>query len=229
MVVRELNGGLYRGPHQRGTDEASDKTWYEKSEIHRVAHTAFQTARKRKGKVTSVDKSPILATSWLWRATVETVHEEYPDVRLEHMWIDNAAQQLVRNPRDFDVILTEVTFGDILSDLIGGIVGSVGLLPSAALGSRARALYEPIHGSAPRMAGQNRANPIGTIACLPMMMEYSFGLPLPAAVIRGATQLAIDCGARTRDLNRVWGITASEMGNRIEACLEPSFRSFGFN
>lgn len=227
MVVRELNSGLYRGPHWRGTSEASDEMRYHAGEVDRVARIAFQVARKRRGKVTSVDKSPLLATSWLWRDTVEVVHREYPAVQLEHMWIDNAAQQLVRNPGGFDVILTEVTFGDILSDLIGGIVGSVGLLPSAALGDGPRALYEPIHGSAPRMVGQDRANPIGAIACLPMMMEYSFGLPLAAATIRGAIQLAIDGGARTRDLNRAGGLTAAEMGSRVEACPEDGLERSG--
>lgn len=223
MVVRELNGGLYRGPHRRETSEASDEMRYHASEIHRVAQIAFQIARKRRGKVVSVDKSPLFATSWLWRDTVEIVHEDYPDVQLEHMWVDNAAQQLVRNPRGFDVIFTEVMFGDILSDLIGGIVGSIGLLPSAAIGDGPKALYEPIHGSAPKMVGQNRANPIGAIACLPMMMEYSFDLPLAAAVIREAIQLAIDRGARTRDLDRAEGITAAEMGKKIEANLEESY------
>jgi 3-isopropylmalate dehydrogenase len=227
MVVRELNGGLYRGPHQREADEASDVTRYRASEISRVAHVAFRVARQRRQKVTSIDKSPLLATSSLWRETVETAREEYPDVHLEHMWVDNAAQQLVRSPREFDVLLTEVTFGDILSDLVGGIVGSIGLLPSVALGDGPRGLYEPIHGSAPRMVGQNRANPIGAIACLPMMMEYSFNLPLAAAVIRGAIQLAIDDGARTRDLVRASGITATEMGKRIEARLEESLKLHG--
>lgn len=223
MVVRELNGGLYRGPHRRETNEAWDEMRYHASEIRRVAQIAFQVARKRRRKVVSVDKSPLFATSWLWRDTVEMVHEDYQDVQLEHMWVDNAAQQLVRNPRGFDVILTEVMFGDILSDLIGGIVGSIGMLPSAAIGDESKALYEPIHGSAPQMVGQNRANPIGAIACLPMMMEYSFGLPLAATVIRDAIQLTIDRGARTRDLDRAEGITAAEMGKRVEANLKESY------
>lgn len=222
MVVRELNGGLYRGPHQRDADEASDIARYRASEISRVAHSAFRVASRRRKKVTSVDKSPLLATSSLWRETVEMVREKYADVHLEHMWVDNAAQQLVRNPGEFDVLLTEVTFGDILSDLVGGILGSIGLLPSAALGDGPKGLYEPIHGSAPRMVGHNRANPIGAIACLPMMMEYSFDLPLAAAVIRGAIQLALDEGARTKDLDRVSGITAAEMGERTQARLEES-------
>jgi 3-isopropylmalate dehydrogenase len=222
MVVRELNGGLYRGPHRRVTDEASDVAMYRTSEISRVAHSAFRVARRRRKKVTSVDKSPLLATSSLWRETVETVREKYADVHLEHMWVDNAAQQLVRNPGEFDVLLTEVTFGDILSDLVGGILGSIGLLPSAALGDGPKGLYEPIHGSAPRMVGHNRANPIGAIACLPMMMEHSFDLPLAAAVIRGAIQMALDEGARTKDLDRVSGITAAEMGKRVQARLEES-------
>lgn len=223
LVVRELNGGLYRGPHRREAEEASDETRYRTAEISRVAHIAFQMARKRAGKVTSVDKAPLLATSGLWRETVDAVREEYPDVRLEHMWVDNAAQQLVRAPREFDVLLTEIMFGDILSDLLGGIVGSIGLLPSAALGDGPKALYEPIHGSAPRMVGQNRANPIGAIACLPMMMQYSFDLPQVATVISRAIQLALDGGARTKDLDRANGITAAEMGRSIEANLEKSY------
>lgn len=227
LLIRELNGGLYRGPHLRDADQAHDETRYEASEIERVAHLAFRLTRGRRGKVTSVDKAQVLATSWLWRDTVNKVHAEYPDIDLEHMYVDNAAQHLVRNPRDFDVILTEVAFGDILSDLMGGIVGSIGLLPSAALGSLPRGLYEPIHGSGTRMIGQNRANPIATIACLPMMMEYSFNQPLAARVIRGAIQLAIDSGARTRDLNPEHGLTAAEMGKKIQAALEEGFEQAG--
>jgi 3-isopropylmalate dehydrogenase len=222
LLIRELSGGLYRGPHIRDSNQARDETRYEVSEIERVAHLAFQLAQGRRGKVTSVDKAQVLATSWLWRDTVNNVSAEYPDIDLEHMYVDNAAQHLVRSPRDFDVVLTEVAFGDILSDLMGGIVGSIGLLPSAALGSSPRGLYEPIHGSGTRMVGQNRANPIATIACLPMMMEYSFDQPLVAKMFRGAIQLAIDSGARTRDLDQTHGITAAEMGKRIHAALEES-------
>lgn len=203
VVVRELTGGIYFG-EPRGRNEAGDKAFdscvYSKAEIERVAHVAFGYARRRRGKVTLVDKANVLATSRLWRETVTAIHKaEYPDIALDFMYVDNAAMKMVSNPRDFDVILTENMFGDILSDVSGVINGSIGLLPSASFGD-SRALFEPIHGSYPQAAGKDIANPIATILSAAMMLEDSFGLSQEAAVIREACADAIAKGIITEDI-----------------------------
>lgn len=203
VVVRELTGGIYFG-EPRGRSEAGDKAFdscvYSKAEIERVAHVAFGYARRRRGKVTLVDKANVLATSRLWRETVTAIHKaEYPDIALDFMYVDNAAMKMVSNPRDFDVILTENMFGDILSDVSGVINGSIGLLPSASFGD-SRALFEPIHGSYPQAAGKDIANPIATILSAAMMLEDSFGLSQEAAVIREACADAIAKGIITEDI-----------------------------
>lgn len=203
VVVRELTGGIYFG-EPRGRNEAGDKAFdscvYSRDEIERVAHVAFGYARRRRGKVTLVDKANVLATSRLWRETVTAIHKaEYPDMSLDFMYVDNAAMKMVSNPRDFDVILTENMFGDILSDVSGVINGSIGLLPSASFGD-SRALFEPIHGSYPQAAGKDIANPIATILSAAMMLEDSFGLPQEAAVIREACADAIAKGIITEDI-----------------------------
>ena len=169
MVVRELTGGIYFGAKERTEDRASDVMSYTKEEIRRIAIKAFEIARKRSCRLTSVDKANILETSRLWRATVNEVAASYPDVEVSHLYVDNAAMQLVRNPRQFDVILTENMFGDILSDEASMITGSIGMLPSASLRSDSFGMYEPIHGSAPDIAGQDKANPLATILSVSMI------------------------------------------------------------
>ena len=210
LIVRELTGGLYFGtPSGESADEsgrhAIDTLPYHEDEIRRIAHVAFESARARRRLVTSVDKANVLATSRLWRTVVSEVGQEYPDVRLEHRLVDSTAMLLVTQPSLFDVILTENLFGDILSDEAAVLAGSLGLLPSASLGSRRTAhglfgLYEPIHGSAPDIAGTNSANPIGTILSGAMLARESLGLPEVAAAIEQAVAAVIRGGARTADL-----------------------------
>src|SRR3972149_1418861 len=182
MVVRELTGGLYFGA-PRGIEKLSDGTErgintmiYTTPEIERIAKAAFDVARKRRKKVTSVDKANVLETTELWRKVVTKMHKDYQDVELNHMYVDNCAMQLIRNPKQFDVIVTENTFGDILSDEAAMLTGSIGMLPSASLGGKV-GLYEPIHGSAPDIAGTDKANPIATILSVAMMLRFSFNLP----------------------------------------------------
>ena len=185
IVVRELIGGVYFGEHSTaevdGEKKATDIMAYSEHEIRRVAHVAFQTAQKRRKRVTSVDKANVLDTSRLWRKVVTEVAAEYPDVELLHMYVDNAAMQLVRDPSQFDVIVTENLFGDILSDEASQITGSIGMIPSSSMGAGTRGLYEPIHGSAPDIAGQNKANPIGTILAAAMMLRFSFDMEIGRA------------------------------------------------
>ena len=179
LVVRELTGGVYFGRHERAADgqSALDLMPYSVAEISRIARVAFEAARKRRGRVTSIDKANVLETSRLWRETVTRIREEeYADIELDHMYVDNGAMQLVRAPQHFDVILTENMFGDILSDEASQITGSIGMLPSASLRSDGFGLYEPIHGSAPDIAGQDIANPLATILSAAMMLKHSFGL-----------------------------------------------------
>ena len=204
LMVRELTGGIYFGERGRREGrfgpEAYDTESYSVMEIERIAHVAFAAARKRRGSVVSVDKANVLETSRLWRETVHRVAEQYPDVTVQDMLVDNAAMQLVRRPAQFDVIVTTNMFGDILSDEASQITGSIGLLPSASLGDGARGLYEPIHGSAPDIAGTGRANPIATILSAAMMLRYSFGLGAEADGIEAAVDKALADGCRTADI-----------------------------
>lgn len=204
LVVRELIGGIYFGEKNTGVVDglrtAYDTERYNEEEIKRIAHTAFQAARNRKKKVTLVDKANVLDSSKLWRAVVAEVQTEYPDIALEYMYVDNCAMQLVRNPAQFDVILTNNIFGDILSDEASMITGSIGMLPSASLGEDGVHLYEPIHGSAPDIAGKDMANPCGMILSVAMMFRYSFGLEKEAKWIEDAVQEVLASGARTADL-----------------------------
>ena len=204
VMVRELTGGIYFGERGRREgkygSEAYDTEAYSVMEIERIARVAFETARKRRKNVISIDKANVLETSRLWRETVHRIAEEYPDVSCTDMLVDNAAMQLVRNPTQFDVVVTTNMFGDILSDEASQITGSIGLLPSASLGSTKRGLYEPIHGSAPDIAGQNKANPIATILSAAMMLRYSFDLGKEADEIEAAVDRVLNKGLRTADL-----------------------------
>ncbi|NTV47516.1 MAG: 3-isopropylmalate dehydrogenase, partial [Chlorobiales bacterium] len=197
VVVRELTGGIYFG-QPRGYDQ--NKGWntmvYERYEVERIARQAFDLARKRGKRVMSIDKANVLEVSQFWREIVHDIHKQYPDVELKDMYVDNAAMQIVRNPKQFDVIVTSNLFGDILSDISGMITGSLGMLPSASLGDK-YALYEPIHGSAPDIAGQNKANPLATIASVAMMFEYTFDMLKVARLIYDAIEKTLDKGYRT--------------------------------
>lgn len=201
VVFRELTGGIYFG-EPRGYDEnrGFNTMVYEKYEIERIAHQAFKVAQKRKKVLTSVDKANVLEVSQFWRKTVEEVSKEYPDVKVVNMYVDNTAMQIVRDPRQFDVIVTSNLFGDIISDIAGMITGSLGMLPSASLGDK-YALYEPVHGSAPDIAGQNKANPIAMIGSVAMMFDLSFGLKEAAELIEKAIERTLDQGFRTVDIN----------------------------
>lgn len=204
MMVRELTGGIYFGERGRREGkygaEAYDTECYSKMEIERIARVAFETARKRNKNVISIDKANVLESSRLWREVVHEVGKEYPDVTLTDMLVDNAAMQLVKNPRQFDVVVTSNMFGDILSDEASQITGSIGMLPSASLGATKRGMYEPIHGSAPDIAGQNKANPIATILSAAMMLRYSFDLMEEAKAIEDAVDRFLEAGYRTADI-----------------------------
>ena len=202
MVVRELTGGIYFGKKGKSEDgnEAYDIMSYTRPEIERIARKAFEIAQKRNGKVTSVDKANVLETSRLWRATTEEVKKDYPDCSLDHLYVDNASMQLVRNPHQFDVILTENMFGDILSDEASMITGSIGMLPSASLREDSFGMYEPIHGSAPDIAGLDIANPIATILSIAMMLRYTFSLAKEADSVEAAVYQALEDGYRTPDI-----------------------------
>ena len=204
MMVRELTGGIYFGERGRREgkygEEAYDTECYSKMEIERIAKVAFETARKRNKNVISIDKANVLESSRLWRATVHEIAKDYPDVTCTDMLVDNAAMQLVKNPAQFDVVVTSNMFGDILSDESSQITGSIGMLPSASLGSTKRGMYEPIHGSAPDIAGQNKANPIATILSASMMLRYSFDLDKEADTIDAAVDKFLEMGYRTADL-----------------------------
>lgn len=205
LVVRELTGDIYFGePRGEGLRDglryAYDTMIYDEQEIRRIAHIGFQTARTRRKKVCSVDKANVLAVSRLWRAVVEEVHREYGDVALEHMYVDNAAMQLVARPADFDVILTGNLFGDILSDQAAAVAGSLGMLSSASLGSGKPGLYEPAHGSAPDIAGQDKANPLASILSVALMLRMSLDAPEAAEAVEEAVRAVIREGHRTADL-----------------------------
>ncbi len=204
VVVRELTGGLYFGKpsgfEQRNGEEVGFNTMiYSESEVKRIAEIAFDIARKRKKKVCSVDKANVLETSQLWRKIVLEVAKKYPDVELSHMYVDNCSMQLIRNPKQFDVIVTENLFGDILSDEAAMLTGSIGMLASASLGGTV-AMYEPVHGSAPDIAGQNKANPIAMIASVAMMLKYSFEMNNESDAIEHALEKVLSNGFRTGDI-----------------------------
>jgi 3-isopropylmalate dehydrogenase len=208
IVFRELTGGIYFGERTRTADRATDLCVYTVGEVERIARAAFKTARKRRNLVTSVDKANVMETSRLWREVVTRIHaEEFSDVKLEHALVDSMAMQLIRRPRDFDVILTENMFGDILSDEISVLGGSIGLLPSASLGDGGPGLFEPIHGSAPDIAGQNLANPVGTILSAALMLRHSMGLDEEADSIERAVAAVLAAGAVTADLGGPLGTT----------------------
>jgi 3-isopropylmalate dehydrogenase len=226
LIVRELTGGLYFGKPsgrmvENGEEKVVDTLLYKKEEIKRIVKAAFELARKRKKKVTSVDKANVLESSRMWREIAEEVAQEFPDVTLEHMLVDNAAMQLIRSPQQFDVIVTENMFGDILSDEASMLSGSLGMLPSASLSTSGPSLYEPIHGSAPDIAGQNKANPIATILSAAMMLRLSFGLSEEADAIEKAVQQVLAAGLRTADIaqkgQRV--VSTDEMVNEIKATI----------
>ena len=222
LFVRELTGGIYFGKKWREGDRAVDECAYTVGEIERVTRMAGRLAVRRRSKITQIDKSNVLETSRLWRNVSERViREEFPSVNIDHMLVDSAAMQLIRNPRDFDVILTENLFGDVLTDEGAMLAGSLGVLPSAALGDGKRGLYEPIHGSAPDIAGKGIANPIGTIMSTAMLLRHSLGLDAEAVAIEKAVGRALDAGARTADIATPGSkpLSTSEMGDAVLAAL----------
>jgi 3-isopropylmalate dehydrogenase len=230
IIVRELTGGIYygtpRGITGAGAEERAVNTMlYTRPEIERVARMAFNLARGRRRKVSSVDKSNVLENSQLWRRVVTEVAAEFPDVALEHILVDNCAMQLILNPRRFDVLLTENMFGDILSDEGAVLAGSIGMLPSASIGDRKASgawvgLYEPVHGSAPDIAGQNQANPLGAIGSVAAMLEYSFGLKDEAAAINAAVEAVLESGRVTADLKPAGPpATTSQVGDAVLEAL----------
>jgi len=221
LIIRELTGDIYFGqPRGRrespdgsfaGAAEAFDTMRYSRPEIERIAHVAFQAARKRSKRLTSVDKANVLETSQFWRDVVTEVHAQYPDVALDHMYVDNAAMQLVRAPKKFDVVVTGNMFGDILSDEAAMLTGSIGMLPSASLDSSGKGLYEPSHGSAPDIAGKNVANPLATILSAAMMLRFSLDQPEAADRIDAAVQSVLASGLRTAD---IWSEGTTQVGTR---------------
>ena len=234
LIIRELTGDIYFGqPRGRrespdgafaGAEEAFDTMRYSRPEIERIAHVAFQAARKRNKRLTSVDKANVLETFQFWKDVVTEVHAQYPDVALDHMYVDNAAMQLVKDPKKFDVIVTGNMFGDILSDEAAMLTGSIGMLPSASLNSAGRGLYEPSHGSAPDIAGKNLANPLATILSAAMMLRFSLNQPAAADRIDSAVQSVLANGLRTAD---IWSegttkVGTIEMGDAVVAALSSS-------
>jgi len=222
MMVRELTGGIYFGERGRRNSkngrEAYDTEAYSVMEIERISRAAFDAAMKRRKRLISIDKANVLETSRLWRETVHKIAEEYPEVELTDMLVDNAAMQLVRNPAQFDVVVTSNMFGDILSDEASQITGSIGLLPSASLGETRCGLYEPIHGSAPDIAGMNKANPLATILSAAMMLRYSFDLTEEADCIENAVDSVLNDGCRTADIignSDLKPLTCTEMTNAV--------------
>jgi len=227
MIVRELTGGIYFGQPrgirilEDGQREGFNTLVYKETEIERIAHTAFDVAMKRKRKLCSVDKANVLEATELWREVVTRVSNDYPEVNLEHMYVDNAAMQLVRDPGQFDVIVTTNMFGDILSDLASMLTGSIGMLPSASLNAEGQGMYEPIHGSAPDIAGRNVANPLATIISVAMMLKYSLAEPAQADRIERAVQQVLADGLRTADIvsDGMTRVSTSEMGDAVVASL----------
>jgi 3-isopropylmalate dehydrogenase len=231
LIIRELTGDIYFGQprgrrtavdgHFPGSDEAFDTMRYSRPEIERIAHVAFQAARRRNKKVTSVDKANVLETFQFWKDVVTEVHADYPDVTLEHMYVDNAAMQLVKAPKKFDVIVTGNMFGDILSDEAAMLTGSIGMLPSASLDARNKGLYEPSHGSAPDIAGQGVANPLATILSAAMMLRYTLNHAEAADRIESAVQSVLAQGLRTADIHSegTTKVGTREMGDAVVAAL----------
>ena len=219
LIVRELIGGIYFGKHETVTEDgekvAIDELRYSESEIRRIGRIGFETARKRNKKLCSVEKSNVLDSSRLWKKVMHELAAEYPDVALSDMLVDNCAMQIVRDPSQFDVIVTENMFGDILSDEASMITGSIGMIPSSSLGQTSRGLYEPIHGSAPDIAGKDVANPIGTILAAAMMLRYSFDMEKEADAIEAAISQVLDAGYRTRDI-----LPADPTGCTLVGCQE---------
>ena len=231
LIIRELTGDIYFGQprgrrtaidgHFPGAEEAFDTMRYSKPEIERIAHVAFQAARKRNKKVTSVDKANVLETFQFWKDVVTEVHAQYPDVELEHMYVDNAAMQLVRAPKKFDVVVTGNMFGDILSDEASMLTGSIGMLPSASLNTKNQGLYEPSHGSAPDIAGKNLANPLATILSAAMMLRFTFNQTEAADRIERAVSSVLASGLRTTD---IWSegttkVSTRGMGDAVVAAI----------
>ncbi len=231
LIIRELTGDIYFGQprgrrvaidgHFPGSEEAFDTMRYSRPEIERIAHVAFQAARKRRGKVTSVDKANVLETFQLWKDVVTEVHAQYPDVQLDHMYVDNAAMQLVKAPKSFDVIVTGNMFGDILSDEASMLTGSIGMLPSASLDKNSKGLYEPSHGSAPDIAGKGIANPLATILSAAMMLRFSLNHEAAAQRIEAAVQKVLAQGLRTADIHSegTTRVGTAEMGQAVVKAL----------
>ena len=222
VIVRELNGDVYFGEKGMrttadGRREGFDIMSYNEDEVRRIARVGFETAMARKGKLCSVDKANVLETSQLWRDVVIETAADFPEVSLSHMYVDNAAMQLVRNPGQFDVIVTGNLFGDILSDQASMCAGSIGMLPSASLDANQKGLYEPIHGSAPDIAGQGKANPLATILSAAMMLRYSLGQPAAADRIEAAVAASLAGGARSPDLGGQ--MSTRQMGDAVLAAL----------
>ena len=231
LIIRELTGDIYFGQprgrrnapdgHFPGAPEAFDTMRYSRPEIERIAHVAFQAARQRNKRVTSVDKANVLETSQLWRDVVTEIHAQYPDVQLDHMYVDNAAMQLVKAPKQLDVVVTGNLFGDILSDEAAMLTGSIGMLPSASLNDKKQGLYEPSHGSAPDIAGQGIANPLATILSAAMMLRFSLGQPEAASRIEAAVQKVLAQGLRTPDIYSAGTqkVSTREMGDAVRQAL----------
>ncbi|AZB44924.1 3-isopropylmalate dehydrogenase [Bacillus sp. FJAT-42376] len=226
VIVRELTGGLYFGkPSERSSDggkeSAVDTLYYTKEEVRRILQSAFEIASERRRKVTSVDKANVLESSRMWRETAEEVKASFPDVELEHMLVDNAAMQLIKNPAQFDVLVTENMFGDILSDEASVLTGSLGMLPSSSLSMSGLHLYEPVHGSAPDIAGENKANPLAMILSAAMMLRTSFGMEEEAQAVERAVQHVLDAGKRTGDLamDKEHPLSTAEMVEEIKESL----------
>jgi 3-isopropylmalate dehydrogenase len=230
LIVRELTGGIYFGEPrgirtlENGEREGFNTYVYNESEIRRIAHVAFDLARKRGGRLCSVDKANVLEATVLWREVVSSLAPEYPDVELEHLYVDNAAMQLVRAPKQFDVLVTGNMFGDILSDAAAMLTGSIGMLPSASLNERGQGIYEPCHGSAPDIAGQGLANPLATILSVAMLLRYSLNCPEGADAVEVAVGAVLDAGLRTADIAGpgAASISTREMGAAVLAALETS-------
>lgn len=228
LIVRELTGGIYFGQprgirtNNNGEREGFNTYIYSESEIERIAHVAFRAAMLRGKRLCSVDKANVLEVTELWREVMTRVGKEYPDVELTHMYVDNAAMQLVRAPKQFDVMVTGNMFGDILSDCAAMLTGSIGMLPSASLDANGKGMYEPIHGSAPDIAGQNKANPLATILSVSMMLRHSFGEEALADKIENAVSTVLDQGYRTGDIytDGMKLVSTSEMGDAVLAALK---------